>query len=68
MVGQSLASIVILVNCRTAGLSQQEAYSSFLNGKTASGDSDVALSDYLDRGYSLLDLQKKWLSVWDPED
>jgi hypothetical protein len=55
------------VDSRTAGQSQKEAYSHFLNGKSPDGVSDVALTDYLSRGYSLLDLQKKWVSVWDPE-
>jgi hypothetical protein len=50
-----------------AGLSLTEAYSSFLNGRTADGVLDVDLGEYLGRGYKLLDLQNKWIGVWDPE-
>ena len=45
-----------------------ESYSSFLNGKTASGAGDVDLAEYLGRGYMLLDLQDKWIGVWDLQD
>jgi hypothetical protein len=44
-----------------------EAYSSFLNGRTACGGLDVDLAEYLGRGNSLLDLQNQWINVWDPE-
>ncbi len=68
MMGQSSASVFNFLECRMAGQSQKEAYSNYLNGKTSDGGSDVSLSDYLGRGYSLIDLQDKWLSVWDPKD
>jgi hypothetical protein len=45
-----------------------EAYSSFLNGKSACGGLDVDLTEYLGRGYMLLDLQDKWIGVWDPKN
>jgi hypothetical protein len=44
-----------------------EAYSSYLNGESACGVLGVGLTEYLGRGYSLLDLQDKWIDVWDPQ-
>jgi hypothetical protein len=56
------------VTCRAAGQSLMEAYSFFLNGRSADGVLGVDLSEYLDRGYKLLDLQDKWIDLWDPKD
>jgi hypothetical protein len=50
--------------CKAGGLSSAQTYSAFLNGKSGDGTTGVSRQDHLKRGYVLIDIQKRWLAVW----
>jgi hypothetical protein len=53
-----------LAECRAAGQSTRKAYGEFLHGRDKYGE-NIDWKLYIERGWALINLEEKWLAVWD---
>ena len=53
-----------VAECRAAGQSTRKAYGEFPHGRDKDGE-NIDWKLYIERGWALINLEEKWLAVWD---